>query len=228
MTGDLYAFGSSHTAGHSLDARLSLKFLKQWYFENYGVETYEELYVKTNDKQREEIIHKFNKTVLNGKVNHPENSYASYLARNLSMSIKNFSVSGTGIDTVYREFQKQLHNINWSKDIVLIELPQIHRYKSEKSNIQYALDYNKKTSRYMPSLDSMEYFYAGIVSLFSKFPVHFINIMNDRHLDIKKYIEIHPLNTVTLMDMAEGKRYPSGHFWIGSHQQFADHLAEKL
>lgn len=226
--GCIYAFGSSHTAGHSLDPKITLKFLKQWYFENYGVKTYDEYAKKLNEKTKEDVIYKFNKDILREKVNHYENSYAGVLGKYLSMNVKNFAISGVGIDTVYEQFLNQLENINWNKDIVLIELPQILRYKSEYKNIQYALHYDRKTSRFMPTLNSMEYFYAGIISLIEKFPVHFINIMNDRHLDIKQYIEIKPLNKISLMDLAEGKRYPSGHFWINSHRQFAYHLAEQL
>lgn len=230
MAGNLYAFGCSHTAGHALKSELSIDFLKKYYKKQCNVKDYKELNSKYNEIAREKIIHKFNK-VLGDKVDYPENSYAAHLGKLLSLKVKNYAQSGTGIDTVYKQFEKQLENINWKTDIVVIELPPIHRYKSEDSNVIYGLHYNRTTSKFMPNVESMECFYAGVISMLAKYPVKFINVMNDRHEDIKKYIDLVPANTQSLMDLCEEQnmpRYPTGHFWHESHKLFAEEIGKKL
>ena len=231
MNGKLYAFGCSHTAGHSLDPAITRNALLKWY-KAVNVNDFNGFCNRLTERKREWYFrtqwHKHLQDVPG--YDFPENSYAAHLANNLNLEYLNFAKSGTGIDTVYMMFKEQLEYINWDIDVVTIELPPIERYQSRKERIIYGLHY-KDGSKYMPLPESMTYFYSGIISLLSKYPVHFINVMGDRHLEIKDHIDITPLNAQSLEDLCkENKmpRYPSGHFWYESHLLFANKLGENI
>ena len=231
MTGTLFAFGCSHTAGHSLKKDVTADFLKSYYRETLNANNYDEFNANISEVKKEKVIHKWNKKVLGKKVDYPENSYSAHLAKLLNLNYKNFARSGSGIDTVYKNFTNQKTNIDWKTDIVTIEMPPIYRYRADTRNIIYGLHYNKLNKEIMPAIDSMEYFYAGIISLLNKYPVHFVNVMADRHQDIKSHMLVNTLNSISLDSICKEHnmpQYPTGHFWHESHLLFAHHLMDQL
>lgn len=229
MNGTLYAFGCSHTAGQSLCKDISKDVIKQYYID-LGYDNFDE-FSKIKDKRREKLI-KNTWFKMIPKVDFPENCYASHLANILNLDYKNYAVSGTGIDTVYHNFFTNLKNINWKTDVVIVELPPIARYKSVDMNVIYSRDYNWKLRQIIPNLDSLKYYYAGIVSLLSKYPVRFVNTLHRREQEISEHYKIKILNEdTTLLEICEKNnlpRYPTGHFWYESHEMFAKLLAEKI
>jgi len=107
--GTLYAFGCSHTAGQSLCKDIDEETLQKFYYQ-VKTKNYDN-FSSIPDKRRENIV-KSNWFPMLPKIDFPENSYAAHLAKMLNLKYKNFALSGTGIDTVYEQFYKNVHKIN--------------------------------------------------------------------------------------------------------------------
>ena len=226
MTGTLYALGCSHTAGHSLSPDITREMIKKFY-ERYKVSDFHVWQEKYSPVIREEQVRNHWYPMLDNSsdYNWPENTYAAHIAKKKNMKYVNLAVSGSGIDMVVTKFKQIEKNIT-PDDIVISDAPPVFRYTTSKGKFAYNLHLTKHNEEIVPSTDAMKIFYEGCVHYLMNNSVRFVQVLPSNHQGIDfniPYINIQSLHDLCVNEMKE-HRYPSGHMWKESHEEFANRI----
>lgn len=228
----LWSFGCSHSAGMCLTKKVNKTDL-EYFYKREGAKDWSDFHKNQSIQNIERIYKTWYKSV--GKPLNPSLSFAGQLAAKMDLEFYSYAYSGSGLDRILYNFLEKENEINFNKDIVLIEIPPVYRYMlrnpGDLANFQYAISLDKKATKIAPSFKTLEIFYTvGLEYIKMKHSsVHFINI-RDQDIALED-LKIKPLNNVSLEELNEqldNPRYPSGHYWYETHEKLAEHLKENL
>lgn len=223
----VWSFGCSHAAGHELQLDLTQQDMLAFYHKN-GFKDWYDLWNCTNEKKKSKFYKKWEKQL--GRNDHDLNlAYPSIVAKLKDTELKNYAMSGSGIDYSYNQFLKNKKHIK-QNDIVLFELPPTLRYQgSTGKRIQVA---HTSTSRviqeYIPNSFILEEFYKLVVNEIKDlaYCIHIYCKTADQIM-----LNVHKSNSISLHEMSEKYnyvRYPYSHFHYDTHKLFAEYLVKEV
>ena len=100
----VWSFGCSHAAGHELQLDLTQQDMLAFYHKN-GFKDWYDLWNCTNEKKKSKFYKKWEKQL--GRNDHDLNlAYPSIVAKLKDTELKNYAISGSGIDYSYNQFLK--------------------------------------------------------------------------------------------------------------------------
>jgi hypothetical protein len=231
----LWTFGCSVIAGCELGSNCSQDDITNWWKNNTQYLSWDD-FIQATEKDyllSEDIFEKWWEHIKNSES--PQLSYGGQLAKILNKKLVSKAVSGSGIDRVFHQLTKFKDKIDWSNDLVIVELTPIYRYMTDElkkhRNQQLAL-VTEDCFKNVPSNTTLEYLYQGVLeSIKINFPL--VKIIDSgqvvetgkyKHYTINGDIKMNQLANENIHKL-EHVRYPGGHFVEDIHQQFAYKLA---
>lgn len=234
----LWTFGCSVIAGCELGSGCSQQDITRWWATNTKYTTWDDFIndIDSDYRLSEDMFEKW-WTYIN-KSESPQLSYGGELAKILRKRLVSKAVSGCGIDRVFHQLVKFNDQIDWTNDLVIVELTSIYRYMTDENksrrNQQSAL-LNGANIMLSPSNSTLEYLYSGILEhIRVNFPL--VKIIDSgqvmeteiyKHYTINGDIRMNELANQNINNLTH-VRYPGGHFVEDIHQQFAHKLADLL
>jgi hypothetical protein len=233
----LWTFGCSTIAGCELGSNLSQQDISRWWKTNTKYNNREDFEqdTKFNYLQEDQLFEKWWAYIK--KSESPQLSYGGQLAKNLNKQLVSKAVSGCGMDRVFYQLAKFKDNIDWERDLVIVELPPVYRYMTnemiENKNQQLALINSIEAGRVAVSLTTLEYLYSGILeNIKVNFPSvkivdsgQVMETVKYKHYTINGDIKMNELANQNINNL-EHVSYPGGHFVEDIHKQFADKLTD--
>lgn len=235
MTGKLWAFGDSYTAGAELGTRLTENQVRQWLFDTTGMKDIysikaawgNEKYIKQCQRKWYEFInHRHDKSF----------TYAGIIAKEKNLEHINCAVSGSSIQFFYAEFKKHVDKIDWDNDIVILGTPPALRWMS-RMGAHYAYHsfkrYNPRISKILPSQEMISttnlLLLQHLQLQYPKLIVLDLGMNDVLDKDIRSIVVYN--NKERIDDIADSLpfgRYPGYHPTEEAHVIFADYLLKEV
>lgn len=236
----LWAFGCSHTAGHSLSTEWSQERMINWYNTEMKCKDFSDFWSRSN-KFIETEYNKWKnvafKNISDDDLAHygANISFAGQVATKLNLEYECLAYPGTGMDFSYAQFIDNMYRFQ-KDDIILFELPPTYRYISPSNKkVQLASITEKKELNIVPSDRTLEDIYSLMfkeICCKNINNLYFINVYLDDSNQINEDLEnIYWDNKITLGNMSAAHnivRMPSSHFHQDAHDIFSDYLIREV
>ena len=222
----VWSFGCSHAAGHEIQSGFTQDDMLAFYY-THGFNNCHDLYNCKDQKRKANVEKKWLKLL--GQNDHEPNlAFPGMVAKLKDTELKNFTVSGPGIDFSYEMFLDNKKHFK-QDDIVLFELAPTYRYRNSINEIvQVAYVTNRAAQEYIPNSFMLEEFYKLVINEVKDFTycIHIYCDTADQML-----LNVPKSNSISLHQMSEkhnNVRYPFHHYHYDTHALFADYLVKEV
>ena len=221
----VWSFGCSHAAGHELQLDLTQKDMLAFYHK-HGFKDWYDLWNCTDEKKKSKFYKKWARQL--GRNDHnPNLAYPGIVAKLKDTELKNYAMSGSGIDYSYDQFLKNKKHFK-QNDIVLFELPPTLRYQGSTGEIIQVAYTSQVIQEYIPNSFILEEFYKLVVNEIKDFAycIHIYCKTADQMM-----LNVHKSNSISLHEMSEKYnhvRYPFAHYHYDTQKLFAEYLVKEV
>jgi hypothetical protein len=236
MSGKLWTFGDSHTAGHELGTGLSVSDINCWVRSISKFDSHHEAQrVLSNDDYISNIMIPWHHYT-NQKYS-PELSYAGLLASENNLQLVNCAVLNASMDQIFRIFNSTVDKINFDEDEVLLAPTFYGRWTTQEDmqfNVHFLNESNILSYMQLAPCDSTQvlYYYSMIFYMQTTYPkIKIVKIYDDQP-DYEIYKSIKFVNDVSMFSYFRDTihietQYPAFHFNEAAHEYFATYVNEK-
>lgn len=226
----VWAFGSSHTAGSELGNQYGPEGTKQWLLKHTGQDSID-VFNSMKDKKVHKIQEKWMRDI--NYLATPELAYTGQICKKLNYELKCYAEPGGSFDRAFYFLDKNKDNIDWTNDIVIVELTPVMRYMTspQSRDFMFAWLPNYHALKNAPFHQSMLNWYKGLIlRIRTEFPkVKLIAIQDsDTDLDVMQISNADKC----LMDIAwenyNSFRYVCRHYGEPAHEDFANYLIDNV
>ena len=236
MSGKIWTFGDSHTAGDELGTGLLIDDMNRWV---KSISKFNSVSEAKNMLSETDYI----STIMMPWFHYieekysPELSYAGILAKNKKLNLINHAVRGASMDQIFKIFYSKVGEINFDEDVVIVAPTYFGRWitqQNKKFNFHFLDEKSMLSYMQLAPCDSTQilYYYSIIFYMQTTYPkIKIVKIYDDQP-DYEIYKSIKFVNDISMFSyfrdtIHDQTRNPGLHFNEAAHMDFATYINEK-